>query len=139
MDIVTPPLRMFREGVQSYQPENNGIPLDKETGDPQASLTNVCRLVQAGLVIHDIFIRPTGALILFSTGEQYLATGLRVGEEAPTLALAEIASKAGYGPWAKLLRMYTNLPRDYDGRLPDRRDAVEPDEPDEPATVEQNI
>ena len=128
MDIVTPPLRMFREGVQSYQPENDGIPLDKETGDPQTSLHNVCRLMAAGLAIRDILIRPTGALIQFVTGEQYLATGLRIGEEARTLALLEIATKAGFGPWERLFPMYTSMDADYEGPLPDRRDALDEDE-----------
>ena len=125
MDVVTEPLRMFREGVQSYQPENNGIPLDKETGDPRVSLCNVRQLMKAGLVIRDILVRPTGALIQFSTGEQYLATGLRVGEERKTVALVEVATDAGFGPYEKLLAMYVAIPKDYEGTLPDRRDAIE--------------
>jgi len=130
MDFVTEPLRMFREGVQSYQPENSGIPLDRETGDAQTSLKNVGRLMAAGLVIRDILVRPTGALIQFTTGEQYLATGLRVGEEARTLALLEIATKAGFGPWESLFPMYTSIPTDYEGLLPGCRDEDE-DEEDE--------
>lgn len=122
MDIVTPPLRMFREGVQSYQPENNGVSLEPETGEPGASLRNVERLVAAGLQIQDILVRPTGALIQFITGEQYLATGLRVGEEARTVALADIAAEAGFGPYEKVLRMYLAIPCDYDGILPKPRD-----------------
>ena len=128
MDIVTEPLRMFREGVQSYQPENSGIPLESEAGEPQPSLRNLRKLLDAGLAISDIFVRPTGALILFSTGEQYLATGLRIADAANparTLALVEVAVKAGFGPWEKLVRMYSNLDADYEGRLPDRRDALE--------------
>ena len=128
MDIVTEPLRMFREGVQSYQPTNSGISLEPETGEPQPSLRNMKKLLDAGLVIRDILVRPTGALIQFSTGEQYLASGLRVGDEAQparTLALIEVAVKAGFGPWARLLRMYSNMDADYEGVLPDRRDALE--------------
>jgi hypothetical protein len=128
MNIVTEAMRMFREGVQSYQPENSEPALEPETGEPQPSLRNLKRLLDSGLVISDIFVRPTGALILFSTGEQYLATGLRVHEEARTLALVEVAAKAGFGPWAKLLATYTSLPKEYEGRLPDRRDAIEDEE-----------
>ncbi len=128
MNIVTEALRMFREGVQSYQPENAGISLEPETGEPQPSLRNIKKLLDAGLAISDIFVRPTGTLILFSTGEQYLATGLRIGDAANparTLALVEVAVKAGFGPWEKLVRMYSNLDGDYEGRLPGRRDALE--------------
>jgi hypothetical protein len=122
MDIVTDPLRMFREGVQSYQPQDNGIPLEPETGDAGPSLRNVRRLVSVGLQVQDILVRPTGALIQFITGEQYLATGLRVGEEAKTVALAEIATDAGFGSYEKLLRMYLAIPCDYDGILPKPRE-----------------
>jgi hypothetical protein len=128
MHIVTEPLRMFRAGVESYQPEDSAIPLEAETGEPQPTLRNLQKLLDAGLVISDIFVRQTGALILFSTGEQYLATGLRIADAAKpgrTLALVEVAVRAGFGPWEKLLRMYCNLDADYDGRLPDRRDALE--------------
>jgi hypothetical protein len=134
MDIVTEPLRMFREGVQSYQPANSGISLEPETGEPQPSLRNLKKLLDAGLVIRDILVRPTGALIQFSTGEQYLASGLRVGDEANparTLALIEVAVKAGFGPWPKLLRMYSNMDADYEGILPDRRDALEEEQQEE--------
>lgn len=127
MDIVTEPLRMFREGVQSYQPENSELSLEPETGEPQPSLRNLRKLLDAGLVIRDILVRPTGALIQFSTGEQYLASGLRVGDEAQparTLALIEVAVKAGFGPWPKLLRMYSNMDADYEGVLPNRRDVL---------------
>ncbi len=41
MDIVTEPLRMFREGVRSYQPKNDGVSLEAETGDAGPSLRNV--------------------------------------------------------------------------------------------------
>jgi hypothetical protein len=136
MNIVTEALRMFREGVESYQPENTGISLEPESGEPQPSLRNLRKLLDAGLAISDIFVRPTGALILFSTGEQYLATGLRIGDAANparTLALVEVAVKAGFGPWEKLVRVYSNLDGDYEGRLPDRRDALKAERDGEPA------
>ena len=112
----------FRQGVASYQPEIKGFAL--ETGDPQASLANIRRLTAAGLLIRDFWVRPTGALVMFASGEQFYATGLRVGTDGPmTKALAEIAAEAGFGPYERLLRFYRAMPADYDNQLPD----VEPE------------
>ena len=52
---VSSMLRLFRDGVASYQPAIQGF--DLETGDPQVSLDNVQRLVDAGLVISDFLVR----------------------------------------------------------------------------------
>ena len=124
----SPMLTRFREGVPSYQPEINGLVL--ESGDPQASLENLGRLVAGGLLIRDIWVSPNGALVMFSTGEQYYAPGLHVGGGPTTEALAEIAAKAGFGPIERLLRFYSAMPADYDDQLPD----VEP-EPELPDGV----
>jgi len=108
----------FRKGVPGYQPKIEGFAL--ESGDPQASLENVRKLMALGLKIRDIWVRPTGALIMFVTGEQYYAPGLRVATDGPaTKALAEIASKASFGPYERLLAFYRCLPADWDNQLPD--------------------
>jgi hypothetical protein len=119
--IVSEMLRLFRDGADRYQPGENGLLF--ESGSPEASLSNLRQLVASGLVIQDILIRPTGALVIFSTGEQYFALGLRVADGDPTEALARIASEADFGPFDRLLPFYQALPADYDGKLPD----VDPD------------
>jgi len=116
-EMISPMLKLFRDGAPSYQPEAKGLAL--ESGDPQVSLENLRRIVAAGLMIRDILVRPTGVLVLFSTGEQYYAPGLRVGGGPATEALAEIAAKAGFGPYERLLRFYRHLPDSYSGQLPD--------------------
>jgi len=116
--MIGPMLRLFREGAKSYQPEYNG--LDSETGNPQVSLENLRRITAAGLMIRDMLAKPTGVLVLFSTGEQFYAPGLRVGSDGPaTEALARIAAEAGFGPFDQLLRFYRHLPADWNGQLPD--------------------
>ncbi len=116
-ELVGSMLRLFRDGVQSYQPEGDG--LAPECGDPQRSLENVQRILDAGLAIRDILVRPTGAFFIFSGGEEYYAPGFRVGLENPTQceALAQIAAKARFGSYEDLLRHYRALPADYIGPL----------------------
>ena len=116
--MISPMLRLFREGAKSYQPEADGLAL--EAGDPQVSLENLRRIIAQGPMIRDMLAKPTGVLVLFSTGEQFYATGLRVGTDGPaTEALAQIAAEAGFGPFDQLLRFYRHLPADWDDQLPD--------------------
>jgi hypothetical protein len=113
---ISPMLRLFRDGVTSYQPEIDGLAL--ESGDPQVSLENLQRMMKAGLGILDFLVRPTGVLALFLGGEQYYAPGLRVGTSGPaTRALAHVAAKAGFGPEKELLNIYRTLPETYTGQL----------------------
>ena len=117
-EIISTMLRLFREGAKSYQPAFNG--LAAETGDPQISLENVRRMVASGLAVQDILVKPTGALVTFSRGEQYYAPGLRVGTKGPaTEALARIAAEAKFGSYDDLLSFYRDLPADWDDVLPD--------------------
>jgi len=109
-------LRLFRENVRSYQPE--GLAL--ETGDPQVALDNINRLRQMGLAISQIHVRPTGALFLFTGGEQYYTPALRAGGDGlETEILAELAAECRWGDLEELLDFYHSLPPDFEGPLPD--------------------
>jgi len=115
--MISPMLRLFRDGAQSYQPEMKD--LEPETGDPQVSLKNLQRITAAGPVIWKILVRPTGVLVLFDGGEQFYAPGLRVGTNGPaTEALAQIATRAGFGTYERLLRFYRYLPEGWCKELP---------------------
>ena len=123
--MISPMLRLFRDGAKSYQPEMNG--LAPETGDPQVSLENIRRIVAAGPVIWKILVRPTGVLVLFDGGEQFYAPGLRVGTKGPaTEALARIAADLGYGDYERLLRFYRHLPESWCEELPNTIPDTEP-------------
>lgn len=119
--MLSPMLQLFRKGAQSYRPEGDGLcpaKLMPENGNPRESLENVRSILAGGLMIRDILASPNGVLILFSTGEQYYAPGLRVGTEgAATEALAQIAAEARFGSYERLLRHYRALPPDYCGQL----------------------
>jgi len=115
-EMVSSMLRLFREGVQDYQPGTEE--LAHETGDPQVSLENLERILTARLLIQYILVRPTGVLFTFSTGEQYYAPGFRVGtKELATEALARIAAKGRFGSFERLLRHYQSLAPNYEGPL----------------------
>jgi len=116
--MISPMLRLFREGAKAYQPEMKD--LAPETGDPQVSLENLQRILTAGPVIWKILVRPTGVLVLFDGGEQFYAPGLRVGTDGPaTEALARIAAEAKFGTYERLLRFYRHLPESWSEELPD--------------------
>ena len=113
---ISPMLRLFRDGAASYQPAIEG--LEPETGDPRVSRDNIQRMIDAGLVLADFRVRPTGVLVLFAGFEQYYAPGLRVGTPGlASEALAHFAAQAGFGPEEELRRIYRNLPADYSGQL----------------------
>lgn len=116
-ELISPMVRLFREGAKSYQPGCDGLAC--ESGDPQVSLENIHRVVAAGPMIREMLVKPTGVLVLFDGGEQYYAPGLRVGTNGPaTEALARIAAEAGFGAYDRLLSFYQHLPETYSGQLP---------------------
>ena len=123
--MISPMLRLFQEGAKSYQPEMKGLAC--ETGDPQVSLENLKRILAEGPVIWKILAKPTGVLVLFDGGEQFYAPGLRVGTNGPaTEALAQIAAKAEFGTYERLLRFYRHLPESWDDVLPETLPESEP-------------
>ena len=109
--VATPMLAFYHSDQPTYQP-THAVPLQLEDGNPQASLENLKRLK---LVIQDIWVRKglSRALIQFSTGEQYLAFGLR-----DPAALAHVAAEAGFGEYHDLKDFYECLPAEYDDKLP---------------------
>jgi hypothetical protein len=118
MPVATEMLRLFQSGAATYQPEG----LAFESGDPKVAAANLRRLLGSGSMIIDVLCRPTGTLFLFSTGQQYYAPGLRVGQDGlPTELLAEIVSEAGLGNLTELLDFYTAMPANFEGHLPDLR------------------
>jgi hypothetical protein len=119
---ISPMLRLFREGAKTYQPEHLGgglaVELAIESGDPQVSLENMRRLMATGLVVRDILVGKGGVLVLFREGEQFYATGFRVGtQNAATEALAQMAAEARFGPYDELLQHYRSMPASYTGQL----------------------
>ena len=120
---ISPMLRLFRDGAAGYQPAIEG--LEPETGDPRVSRDNIQRMIDAGLVLADFRVRPTGVLVLFAGFEQYYAPGLRVGTPGlASEALAHFAAQAGFGP---------------EEELPIEADPLVPDTNFQPGAVNLNL
>lgn len=105
-------LDAFHGGVKVYQPEYRGEALEQETGVPEVAVRNIKRLLKHGLIIdpHGIELNDENlALIRFTTGEAYLATGLDAGvKNRGSLALVQIAVLAKMGTERECLRFITH-------------------------------
>ena len=116
--FISPMLALYRSDHSAYQPTSSGTPFKLEDGNPQASLENLRRLTDNGLVIQDIWVRNQlrRVLIQFSTGEQYLALGLSDPE-----TLARLAAEANMGKYDDLRANCDMLAEDpdYDDKLPE--------------------
>ena len=88
--IASDMLRLFREGVNRYQPAASGLMLEEETGCPQVSTRNVAKLLEGDRVITKIMLKPGRALILFHNWETQLALGLSLNESHKREALTRI-------------------------------------------------
>ena len=114
ISIVSGMLKFLHEGGH-YQPVAPDTPLLPETGDPQVSLGNLHLL---DLQAHDMYVGPGGVLVQFVTGEQYVATGFKVGGGPATEALAQYGAEQRFGEYDWLLMAWSALPDDYTGQVP---------------------
>jgi hypothetical protein len=116
LTCITPMTSALRGRVTNYQPEFPGLDLDRENQDAQISVANLRRLFGEGMTLAGIVAGPAGLLFNFDSGEQYLATGLRVGPNSGLLAglLAEL----GFGTEAELKPFYAAMSIDYWGPVP---------------------
>lgn len=107
-----PMRRALLDGVNGYTPVFRGETLIPEYSDNDASLKNVRRMLSVGLKICGLNVGPNGnVLVIFDSGETYLATGFAVGEYSLLVqALAEIAVESGLGKMRDWMRYLTTLP-----------------------------
>jgi hypothetical protein len=118
VSIVSEMVRMLNEPCIHYHPQCDGVSLLPETGDPQASVENVRRLVREGHFWMAFIAGPCGVVVVFESGASILATGLHAGGGPGTEALAKLAEEIGLGPAATLEHWYCSLGTDYRGILP---------------------
>lgn len=111
-------LTLLRESTPSYQPEMAGVELLPETGDPQASLENMRRLLGLGLTYLGHVAGPGGILCIFQTGEAFLATGFALGSGPRAEAYAQACHELGLGDQDELAHWFESLGADYDGPVP---------------------
>lgn len=113
---TTPMTNALRTAVRTYQPEFPGLDLDRENQDAQISVANLRRLFDEGMTLASLVAGPAGLLFNFDTGEQYLATGLRVGAQSEPLA--SLLAGLGFGPRDELIEFYAAMSDDYWGVVP---------------------
>jgi hypothetical protein len=122
IDVISPMLSALRLGTAEYQPDFPDLTLAREQRDAGVSISNLRLLFADGLTLASLVAGPAGLLFIFDTGEEYLATGLRVGRQSAAV-LAELMASLGHGEEAELSEFYAALPDDYDGPVPlDRAD-----------------
>jgi hypothetical protein len=99
MNIEQGMLAAWEQGCDGYTPIFRGEAMAVECGDPEVSLANLIRLLDAGL--HPIRYRANAdrsILVEFEEGGSYLATGFSFGEPGPaTMAFGDFATLA-HGP-----------------------------------------
>jgi hypothetical protein len=95
INCVSPMLAALQQGVLSYEPEFPGLMLMAEQQDLEASISNLRALVREGRTIANIVSGPAGLLFIFDQGEQYLATGLRLGSREHAEGVAALMAELG--------------------------------------------
>lgn len=110
---ILPPLLVLLRTGGTYQP-NWTMPLEYEDGSPEVSLRNARKLFDSGLTYLAFVHGKGGTLIIFETGEMFLACGLYLGGGEGTEALATLADEIGLGDQ---LEWFQALPRDYEGPI----------------------
>lgn len=70
-------------GLSEYQPIFRGEPLEVEAGEPKASLDNLRKMIKEGLEVQSVLVvEDANVLVVFKTGETYLATGFDIGDDS---------------------------------------------------------
>lgn len=110
----------FREGLSRYTPTFKGADLEEEQECPAISSRNLSRLLETGRRVQTMLVNTQRqVLVVFHTGETYLATGFTVGKKGDEVAtFAKFAAKAGYGDATELFETYANIPESWLGELP---------------------
>jgi hypothetical protein len=113
----------LKAGLKQYQPVCGGVKLDPECGDPETTTRNLHQIVSSspGRSILAVISSANGqVLIVFKTGETYLATGYSIGSDGPgTAALARFLIEHNNGDWMDdydwMHRVLINWPPDMAG------------------------
>lgn len=121
IDLESTMLKAAQDG--EYQPVFRGEALDVEASMPEVSLRNLRKLLEAGLKpVSMIAVEHGHILVVFQSGETYLATGFALanvqGSRAgdPTRMFAQFASEAFPGnqrDWENYFGWF--FPADYEG------------------------
>ena len=109
----------WKEGISRYTPVFPGLDLEEEDGSAHATLRNVQALLKAGLKATGCHVCDRGILIVFESGEEFLATGFAIAEQGPRAeAFAQLVVEAGLDNNVALVQRYlASLPVDREGEI----------------------
>lgn len=119
IDIASPMVAAFHDGADTYAPICNGEELEVECGSAKITLRNLSKIINPNRRVVSFMLAHGQVLIVFNTGESYLATGFGYGheqEEAHQFAL--FASKHGFGNHEDLFKHISGIPDNIVGPLP---------------------
>ncbi|REJ86523.1 MAG: hypothetical protein DWQ35_23115 [Planctomycetota bacterium] len=112
-------IRAWKNGVKQYKPVFCDKVMEAEGGVVETSLKNLREIVKGGLQVSEIWMGPNAnALVRFASGENYLATGFKIGGKAVEVkGLAKFCAEAGLGTVEHIYDYLVSLPADYEGAL----------------------
>jgi hypothetical protein len=110
-------MRAWKQGVGGYTPMFREEPMTPEDGSPGPSLQNLRFMLRAPLKVQFMFAGPQAqVLVVFTTGETYLATGFGLGHrDLKTKALAQFSHEIGLGSKQDCYDFLSAMPPDYQG------------------------
>lgn len=118
IDIAGSMVTAFRDGSDTYTPIFDGEELDVECGSAEVTLKNLARIVTPNRRVVSFMLAHGHVLIVFSTGESYLATGFSYGHDLDEVhRFAEFVAKHTGHDLEEVYGAVSGLPPDYAGPI----------------------
>ena len=129
IDIDTPMVAAHREGIDTYTPVFDGSELEVECGNPAITLRNLEKIIGPKRQPVSFHGAHGQVLIIFDSGESYLATGFGYGSTVDeVMRFAEFAAKHGFGEVSLLRRQLIGLDVNWSGPVPILQEEIVTDE-----------
>lgn len=123
LDISSPMIQAFKRGDDNYTPTFDGVDLELERGDAAVTLRNLDEIVGTHRPVRVFYLAKGQVLVIFETGETYLATGFGYGHEGDEVfRFALFAAKCGYydGNHEELFKTLSRMNPVFYGPLDDK-------------------
>jgi len=119
IDISSQIVTAFKTGCSGYIPIFEGETLAPEGGLPETSFENLNTILAHGWTVVAIWIGESqNVLVVFASGETYLATGFSVGNKSEaTFRFSRFIESIGWGKGRAIYKLLSALPSDFQGTL----------------------
>ena len=106
-------LAAMRAGEDTYTPIFGNEELDLERGDSRVTLENLRKITSQGRRAIGFYACSQHVLVIFDTGETYLATGFGYGNKQEEVQrFADFASSQGFGDRRSVLALFSSIKDD---------------------------